>query len=64
MKVAVRYTAPLKAPLAAGQQVGSLVVTAPDFPGLTVPLYTAHAVDRVGIFGRMILGFRALFGSK
>ncbi len=64
MKVSVRYTAPLKAPLAQGQQVGTMVVTAPDFPGLTVPLVVAHPVDRIGIFGRMILGLRALFGAK
>lgn len=64
MKVSVRYTAPLKAPLSRGQQVGTLVVTAPDFPGLTVPLYAAHPVDQMGIFGRMILGIRALFGAK
>jgi len=64
MKVSVRYTAPLKAPLDPGQQVGTLVITAPDFPGLTVPLYVAHPVDQIGIFGRMILGLRALFGAK
>ncbi|HJW41353.1 MAG TPA: D-alanyl-D-alanine carboxypeptidase family protein [Rhizomicrobium sp.] len=64
MKVAVRYNAPLKAPLAPGQQVASLVVSAPDFPGLTVPLYAAHPVERTGILGRMMLGLRALIGSK
>jgi serine-type D-Ala-D-Ala carboxypeptidase (penicillin-binding protein 5/6) len=64
MKVAVHYNGPLKAPLAAGQQVGTLNITAPDFPGLTVPLYPAHPVDRAGIFGRMIAGIKALFGGK
>ncbi|MEJ0042424.1 MAG: D-alanyl-D-alanine carboxypeptidase family protein [Rhizomicrobium sp.] len=64
MKVTVKYTAPLKAPLAQGQQVGALVVTAPDFPGLTVPLYVAHPVDQMGVFGRMFMGLRALFGGK
>jgi len=44
--------------------VGSLVITAPDFPGMTVPLYTAQPVDQTGIFGRMMLGLKALFGSK
>ncbi|MEI9993741.1 MAG: D-alanyl-D-alanine carboxypeptidase family protein [Rhizomicrobium sp.] len=61
MKVAVRYTAPLRAPLAEGRQVGTLNITAPDFPGLSVPLYTARPVDGVGIFGRMVLGLKALF---
>ena len=64
MKVSVKYTAPLKAPLAQSQQVGALVIAAPDFPGLTVPLYPAHPMERIGIIGRMFLGLRALFGMK
>ena len=64
MKVAVHYAGPLQAPLAPDRQVGTVVVTAPDFPGLTIPLYPAHAVDRAGIFGRMMQGLRALLGMK
>jgi D-alanyl-D-alanine carboxypeptidase (penicillin-binding protein 5/6) len=64
MKVAVRYNAPLIAPIAQGQQVGSVLVTAPDFPGMTVPLYAATEVPRAGLFGRMLLGLRAIFGSN
>ena len=64
MKVSVKYNGPLKAPLSPGQQVGMLVVTAPDFPGLSVPLYAAHPVERTGIFGRLMLGLRALIGSR
>lgn len=64
MKVAVHYNSPLAAPIAQGQQVAALSVTAPDFPGMTIPLYAAHDVPRVGIFGRMMLGIRALFGGN
>ena len=64
MKVAVHYNSPLAAPIAQGQQVGTLSVTAPDFPGVTTPLYAAHDVAKVGIFGRMMLGIRALFGGN
>ncbi len=64
LKVAVHYNAPLRAPLEQGQQVGSLSVTAPDFPGLTVPLYAAQPVSQTGIFGRMVLGLKALFGRR
>ncbi|MEI9886928.1 MAG: hypothetical protein WDN08_10615 [Rhizomicrobium sp.] len=63
-QVAVRYTAPLRAPLAQGTQIGTVVITAPDFPGLTVPLYVAQPVDEIGFFGRMALGLKALFGSR
>lgn len=64
MKVAVHYNGPLRAPIAQGQQVGTMSVTAPDFPGMTIPLYAAHDVSQVGIFGRMMLGLRALFGGN
>ena len=64
MKVAVHYNSPLAAPIAQGQQVGTLSVTAPDFPGMTTPLYAAHEVPRTGIVGRMMLGMRALFGGN
>jgi len=64
MKVAVHYNGPLAAPIARGQQVGTLSVTAPDFPGMTTPLYAARDVSKVGLFGRMMLGIRALFGGN
>jgi len=64
MKVAIRYTAPLRAPLAQGQQVATLVVTAPDFPGMTVPLVAAQPVDELGFFGRIAIGLKALFGRR
>jgi D-alanyl-D-alanine carboxypeptidase (penicillin-binding protein 5/6) len=64
MKVAVHYNGPLAAPIMQGQQVGTLSVTARDFPGMTMPLYAAHDVPKVGLFGRMMLGIRALFGSN
>ncbi len=64
MKVAVHYNGPLRAPIAQGQQAGTMSVTAPDFPGMTIPLYAAHDVSQVGIFGRMMLGLRALFGGN
>jgi D-alanyl-D-alanine carboxypeptidase (penicillin-binding protein 5/6) len=64
VKVAVAYDGPIRAPIAAGQKIGVLKVTAPDFPGLTMPLYAANDVPRVGIFGRMMLGISALFSGK
>jgi D-alanyl-D-alanine carboxypeptidase (penicillin-binding protein 5/6) len=35
-----------------GQKVGTLTVSAPDFPGLTVPVYAAEAVNELGLFGK------------
>ncbi len=64
MKVTVAYDGPVKAPIAAGQKIGTLKVTAPDFPGLAVPLYATHDVPRTGIFGRMMLGIQMMFSGK
>ena len=64
MKVAMHYNSPLQAPIAQGQQVGTLTVSAPDYPGLTVPLYAAENVSRAGIFGQMIQGVKALIWGK
>ena len=64
MKVAAHFNSPLAAPITRGQPVGTLSVSAPDFPGMTIPLYAAHDVSRVGFFGRIMLGIRALFGGN
>jgi D-alanyl-D-alanine carboxypeptidase (penicillin-binding protein 5/6) len=64
MVVTLRYSGPLEAPIAQGQQVGTLTVTAPDFPGMTVPVYAAQDVSRASIFGRMMQGLRALFKGQ
>ena len=64
MKVTLHYSGPLQAPIAQGQQVGTLIVTAPDFPDMSVPVYAAQSVPRAGIFGRMITGLRALFTGR
>ena len=63
MKVAVHYDGPLRAPIAQGQQVATLSITAPDYPGVNIPLYAARDVSETGLFGRMILGLRTLLGG-
>jgi D-alanyl-D-alanine carboxypeptidase (penicillin-binding protein 5/6) len=50
MKTALRFDPNLTAPIHQGQRVGAMVVTAPDFPGLTVPLYAAQAVGKENMF--------------
>jgi D-alanyl-D-alanine carboxypeptidase (penicillin-binding protein 5/6) len=54
MKVTVRYEAPLVAPVAAGTKVGTLTVNAPGAVPVTVPVYTAEEVSRVGPFGQIV----------
>lgn len=60
MKVTLNYSGPVKAPIAKGQQIGTLNVSAPDFPGMTVPVYAGESVPSAGIMGKIFLGLRAL----
>jgi len=65
MKVSVVYDGPVPAPIEKGQKVAMLKVTAPDYPGLEVPLYAAEPVSRANIFARMYVGLKALlFGHS
>ena len=53
LKTVVKPDPGLQAPIAMGQKVGVLVITAPEFPALTVPVYATQAVPQVGMFGGM-----------
>jgi len=50
MKTALQINPGLTAPIAQGQRVGSLVITAPDFPPLAVPVFAAQAVAKENMF--------------
>lgn len=65
MKVSVAYDHPAPAPVAQGQQVGTLQVTANDMTPVQVPLVAAKPVDKVGGLSRAALaaGY-LLFGKK
>ena len=52
VKTLVKTDPGLAAPIAQGQRVGTMTVTAPDFPALTVPVYATKPVDRANIFAR------------
>lgn len=53
MKVTVRYTSPIPAPIAAGQQVGTLSIEAPGFETIETPLTAGAEVGQLGMFGRL-----------
>ncbi len=50
LKTTLRINPGLTAPVAQGQRVGNMVITAPDFPPLTVPVYAAESVAKENIF--------------
>ncbi len=64
MKVVLTYDGPVQAPIAKGQQIGTLDVTAPDFPEMKVPVYAGESVPTAGVLGRMFLGLRALIEGR
>jgi D-alanyl-D-alanine carboxypeptidase (penicillin-binding protein 5/6) len=64
MKVTLSYDGPVQAPISKGQQIGVVKITAPDFPGLQVPVYAADSVSSTGFFGRIFEGLRALISGK
>jgi D-alanyl-D-alanine carboxypeptidase (penicillin-binding protein 5/6) len=55
MKVSVQFDKPVPAPVAQGQVLGRVVVTAPDVPPVEAPLVAAAAVERMGPLGRMAM---------
>jgi D-alanyl-D-alanine carboxypeptidase (penicillin-binding protein 5/6) len=52
IKITVNYNGPLIAPIAQGQEVGTLVVALPNGDKREVKLVTASAVERLSFFGR------------
>jgi D-alanyl-D-alanine carboxypeptidase (penicillin-binding protein 5/6) len=52
MKTMVTTDPGLTAPISQGQRVGTMTVTAPDFPAMTVPVYAVQPVARANIFAR------------
>jgi len=53
LKVSVRYDEPIAAPIAAGTQVASLVVTAPGVETLEIPLKAGADIEQLGPVGRL-----------
>ena len=54
---------PIMAPLKAGQELGKLVVTAPNMPDFTYPLVAAQDVPEMGLTSRIFTNFnRLVFG--
>src|SRR5215469_8308608 len=61
MKTVLKPDPGLTAPIRAGQKVGVLMVNAPDFPGLSVPVYATQAVDKQGFIAAMFQSVQHLW---
>lgn len=53
MKVVARYEGPIAAPIAKGQKLAELVVSAPDVSDVTVPLLAGADVAQLGMMSRL-----------
>jgi D-alanyl-D-alanine carboxypeptidase (penicillin-binding protein 5/6) len=53
MKVTAVYDEPVAAPIAKGQEIGKLVITAPSLDNRELPLVAAASVDKLGPVGRI-----------
>uniref|UniRef100_UPI001183C660 D-alanyl-D-alanine carboxypeptidase family protein n=1 Tax=Elioraea rosea TaxID=2492390 RepID=UPI001183C660 len=63
-QIAVRYAAPVKAPVARGMELGHLEVSGRGVPDMTVPLFAGADVPRLGFVPRIGASLRHLvFGS-
>jgi D-alanyl-D-alanine carboxypeptidase (penicillin-binding protein 5/6) len=57
----IRYEGPLRAPIAAGQEVAVLEVTSPGVAPALIPLYAAEAVGTAGPLDRIINAIAGVF---
>lgn len=57
----IRYEGPLRAPIAAGQEVAVLEVTAPGVAPARIPLYAAEAVGTAGPLDRVVNAIAGIF---
>jgi serine-type D-Ala-D-Ala carboxypeptidase (penicillin-binding protein 5/6) len=64
MKTSLKIDPGLAAPVRQGQRVGSLIVTAPDFPPLAVPVYAAQAVPQENMFMSLWHHVTSIFSHK
>src|ERR1700744_6135419 len=61
LKTQVQPDPNLTAPIAQGQKVGMMAISAPDFPTMNVPVYATQDVGRASIFAR---AWSAVFHKK
>jgi serine-type D-Ala-D-Ala carboxypeptidase (penicillin-binding protein 5/6) len=59
----IRYKGPLRAPIAKGQDIATLIVRAPGQPDARLPLVAGEAVQAGGALDRLRNGFAAMVGS-
>ena len=62
IRARIVYQGPVRAPIAQGQHIADLVVTAGDMPPQVTPLVAEEAVGEAGFFGRIWSGLKSMLG--
>lgn len=64
LKATVTYMDPVAAPIARGQELGKLTVTAPGVPDMTVPVFAGADVEQGGWMTQIKLGIKDLVSAE
>jgi D-alanyl-D-alanine carboxypeptidase (penicillin-binding protein 5/6) len=64
LKAVVKMPEAVKAPIAQGQEIGKLVISAPDMPDEEFPLKAGASVERVGFFPRIAMAAGYMLGHR
>ncbi len=65
MSVKASFDGPVPAPISKGEEIGKVVISAPDTPQVEVPLHAAAGVDRLGPLGRAaMIAARLIWGDR
>ncbi len=64
LKTAITFNEPIRAPIARGQSLGKLIITAPGMEAKEVPLVAATDIAELGFFARMGAKLHMLFHKR
>jgi len=64
LKVKLDYLEPVIPPVARGQELGKLTISAPGVPDTTVPVYAGAEVEAGGLMTQIKVGLKELLSSK
>ncbi len=64
MTVTVNFDGPIPAPIRAGQEVGTLSISAPDTPTRSFAVYAGANIDQIGLFGRAVSSLLQMIEGK
>ncbi len=62
IKLLVSYNGPIKAPVKAGQEIGTLTISIPNQPDIKKPVFATDSIEQKGFLSKAIFNLRTLAG--